>query len=117
MELFFLTDKSMEEAVYYWGNPINNDIFDLMLQFIYLELSGCFRLYSIWVAGTRQIVAGIYGFSGGCFTDRIASSGYILDFVPLNDTAFDSLTSLLLWVQTWIGVSNTELLTPECWFE
>ena len=59
----------------------------------------------------------IYGFSSGCLTDGISSSGSILDFVPLNKTAFERLVSLLPWLQTWIGVNNIEPLTPEGWFE
>ena len=60
---------------------------------------------------------GIYGFSRGCLTYKIASSGYILDVVILNETDFESSKSLLPWVQIWIGVNNIELLTPEDWFK
>ena len=50
-------------------------------------------------------------------TDRIAPSGSILDFVPLNETAFESSATLFPWVQTWIGVNNIDILTPKGWFE
>ena len=49
-------------------------------------------------------------------TYGIASSGFILDFVTLDETSFESLASLLPWVQIWIGVNNIEPLTPEGWF-
>ena len=83
-ELFFLTNNSVDEAVYYRGNSSDKDNFELMLWLIYLYLRDCFGLHTIWVEGTRQTSAGIYGFSRGCFTDRISLSGSILDFVPLN---------------------------------
>ena len=54
----------------------------------------------------RQIAAGIDGFSRGCLTYKIASSGSILEFVPLNETFFELLVSLLPLVQTWVGVNN-----------
>ena len=106
----------MAEAVYYWVNSIDKDIFELMIRLIYLELRGCFILHIIWVAGTRQIVVGIYFFPRGCLTDGIVSFGSILDLVPLNKIAFECSTSLLPWVQTCIGMNSIEPLTPEGWF-
>ena len=50
-------------------------------------------------------------------TYSIVSYGSILDFLPLNETAFDRLATLLPRVQTWIGVNNIEPLTPEGWFK
>ena len=90
VEIFFLTDKSVTEAVYYRGNSNDKDIFEFMIRLVYLELMGCFRLHTIWLAGRRQITAVIYGFSI-FFTDRISLSGSILDFLTLNETAFERL--------------------------
>ena len=56
-------------------------------------------------------------FSKVFWTDRKASSGSILDFVPLNETDFEHSETLFTWVQTWIGVNNIETLTPEGWLE
>ena len=61
-----------------------------MILLLYLDLRSCSRLQITWVKGMRQIVSGIDSFSRGCLTDGIASYGYILDFVPLNETAFES---------------------------
>ena len=83
MELFFLTDNYVAEAVYYWGNSRYKEIFELMLRLVYLYLRGCFKLHIIWVAGKSQIASGIYGFSSGCLTDGMASSGSILDYTCL----------------------------------
>ena len=116
-ELFFLTNNAMAEDVYYRGKSSDKDIFDLMLLLVYLELRGCFRLHIIWVAGKKQTSTGIYGFTRGCLTYRIALSGSILDFVLLNETDFERYVSLLTWVWTWIGANNIEPLTPEVWFE
>ena len=62
VEIFFLNDNSVVEAVYYWGNYSNKEIFELILWLVYLELRDCLRLHLIWVAGARQIASGIYGF-------------------------------------------------------
>ena len=62
-------------------------------------------------------MVGVDGSSRSCLTDVIASSGYILYFLSLNNTSLDSSASLLTWFQTWIGVNNIVPLTPECWFE
>ena len=51
-------------------------------------------------------------FSRVCLTEKIVASGSILDFIPLNETAFENSVLLLPWVQTWIGVNNIEPLTP-----
>ena len=107
----------MAEAVSYWGNYSNKEIFGLMPRFVYLDLRGCFRLHIIWVAGTRKIAAVIYGFSRGCLTDGMASSGSILDSVPLNETDFESSVLLLSWVWPWIGVNNIKPLAAEGWFK
>ena len=117
VELLCLTNNSVAEAVYYRGKSSNKEIFELMLRLVYLEMRGCFRLHIIWVIGKSQIAAGIDGFQGYFGTDGISSSGSILDFVPLNKTAFERSVSLLPWVRTWIGVNNIEPLTCEGWFE
>ena len=96
--LFFFTENSVAKAVCYQVKSSDKEIFELMLRLVYLELRGSFRLHIIWVAGTRQIESGIDGFSGGWLTDRIASSGSILYFVPLNEKAFERSPSLLPWV-------------------
>ena len=88
-----------------------------MLLLVYLDLRGYLRLHIIWVAGTRQIGAGIDYFSRGCLTEKISPSGSILEFVTLNETAFDILASLLTWVHTWIGVNTIETLTHVGWFK
>ena len=36
VELFFLTDNSVTEAVYYWGNSSYKEIFELILRLVYL---------------------------------------------------------------------------------
>ena len=115
VETLFLTDDSVAEAMYYQGNSSNKEIFELMVRLVYLDLRGCFRLNIIWVAGKRQITSVFYGFSRDFLTDGIDSYGSILYFAPLNETEFDSSTSLLPWVQIWIGVNNIEPLTPEGW--
>ena len=62
MEIFFLTEKSVVEAVYYRGKSSDKEIFELMLRLVYLDLMGCFRLHIIWASGTRKTAAVIDGF-------------------------------------------------------
>ena len=50
-------------------------------------------------------------------TDGIDPPGFILDFGPLNETAFDISVSVLPWVRICIGVNNIKPLTHEGWFE
>ena len=98
VELFFLTKRSIEKAMYYWGNFSDKEIFELMLQLVELELRGCFRLHIVWVVGRMQIAAGKDDFSRGCLTDGIALSGSILDLVTFKKTAYERYVSLLPWV-------------------
>ena len=86
-----------------WGNSSNKDIFELILRLVYLYMRGCFRLHIIWVAGMRQIAAGIDGFPRGCLEYGIALSGSILDFVPLNETAFERSVSFFPWSRHVLG--------------
>ena len=37
VEIFFMTDYSVAEAMYYQGNSSNKDIFELMLWLVYLR--------------------------------------------------------------------------------
>ena len=46
-EFFFMADNSVAEAVYYWVNSRDKDIFEFMLRLVYLYLRGCFRLNTI----------------------------------------------------------------------
>ena len=47
VELLFLTENSLAEAVYYQVKSINKDIFELMLQLVYLDRRRCFILHTI----------------------------------------------------------------------
>ena len=38
--LLFLTKNSVAEAVYYWGNSSDKEIFELVLRLVYLDLCG-----------------------------------------------------------------------------
>ena len=64
VELLFLTENSVAEAVYYCGNSSDKEILELMLRLVYLDLRDCFRLHIIWLARVREIVSGIDGFQG-----------------------------------------------------
>ena len=88
-----------------------------MLRLVYLEMRVDSKLHIIWVVGTRQIAAGIYGFSRGCLIHGIALYGSISDFFLLNKTYSELSMSLLPWFWTWVGVNNIEPLTPESWFK
>ena len=96
VEIFFLTDNSVDKAVYYWENSRDKETFELIIRLVFLELMGCFILYIIWVAGTSQIATGIYEFYRGCLTDRISSYVSTLYFVPLNEIIFKRFDTLLL---------------------
>ena len=74
VELLFLPDNSVAEALYYRENSNDKDIFELILRLVYQNIWGCFRFHIVWVYGTRQIATRIYGFSRECLIDRIASS-------------------------------------------
>ena len=50
-------------------------------------------------------------------TGRIIIYRFVSDFVPLNETTFESSESLLTWVQTCIWLNNIETLIPEDWFK
>ena len=88
VELLFMNDNSVAEAMNYQGNSREKDIFALIIRLVYLELRGSFILNTIWVHGTRQKALGIDVFFKNYLTDGIGSSGSILEFVLLNETEF-----------------------------
>ena len=53
VDIFLLTDNYVAETVYYQVKFSDKDIFELMIQLVYLEFRGCFMLHIIWVAGKR----------------------------------------------------------------
>ena len=70
VEIFFITDNPLAEAVCYEGKSSDKGIFELMLWLVYLEPRGCFRVHIIWVQGTKRIAAGIY-----CFLEVFGQTG------------------------------------------
>ena len=40
----------------------------------------------------------------------------MLNFVPIRLDDFERSATLLLWIESWTGRDELELLTPECWF-
>ena len=99
------------------GESRDKEIFELIIRLVYLELRSCFRFYIVWVAVTRQIAAGIYGFSRGFLTDVIASYGSILYFVPLNETDLESSSMLFPCVWEYIGFKKIVHVIPWGWFK
>ena len=53
VDIFLLTDNYVAETVYYQVKFTDKDIFELMIQLVYLELRGCFIFHIMWVAGKR----------------------------------------------------------------
>ena len=117
VELFFLTNNSMAEAVYYQGNYSDKDIFESMLRLVYLELMRLFKITHNLGSRDKANIGKNICFPRGCLTDGIDPPGFILDFGPLNETAFDISVSVLPWVRICIGVNNIKPLTHEGWFE
>ena len=117
VELFFRTNNSVAEAVYYQGNSSGKEIFESMLRLVYLELTRLFKMTHNLGSRDEANSGNDICFSRGCLTYGIDSPGFILYFVPLNETAFELSVSLLPWVRICIVVNNIETLTHEGWFE
>ena len=100
-----MTENGVYEAVYYQGNSINQEIFDLLLRLLYLDLRGCFK-WHIYVSGTRNIASGTDGFSRWYLIESISTTVPNLYFVQLNNTVFENSPMLVCWVQNYIGLKN-----------
>ena len=115
-QVFFCTDNSVAEMAIYKGTSSNLTLYDLVLRMKKLEMrSGCQVLVS-HVSGKRMIAQGTDGVSRGNLSEGVMAGRPMSEFLPFHLSATDRSPALLDWVRSWLG-AESELLTPEGWFE
>lgn len=95
MEAFIFTDNFITESTFYNGTLSSRVLSKLVLRLRMLEMWGSLRLHVIHVAGTRMMEQDTDGLSRGSILEGIMSSGSMLDFVPLAQTATEQSPALM----------------------
>ena len=115
-ELFFFTDNSTAESVFYKGTSTSEKLFNLVLRLRKLQLHGCLILHVIHVAGKRMMAQGTDGLSRGITTVGIMEGQSFSFFVPLHLNAAERQgASFRHWIHGWLG-NDCAWLEPRDWF-
>ena len=114
-ELFIFTDNAVAEGCFYKGTAQSKHLFNLILRLRKAELEGGLRLHVVHISGKRMIAQGTDGLSRGNFMEGVMAGKKMIDFVPLNKSAFERSEHLLTWFKTWLPEGST-LLTPKDWY-
>ena len=115
-ELFFFTDNSTAESVFYKGTSTSEKLFNLVLRLRKLQLHGCLLLHVIHVAGKRMMAQGTDGLSRGITTVGVMEGQEFSFYVPLHLNAVERQgESLIKWVHSWTG-HEFKWLEPNDWY-
>jgi hypothetical protein len=116
LELFFFTDNSTAEAVFYKGTSTSEKLFNLILRLREIQMSGCLILHVIHIAGKRMIAQGTDGLSRGITCAGVMEGQDHHFSVPLHLNALERQgESLKDWVANWFGEAGT-WLDPKGWY-
>jgi hypothetical protein len=96
MNLF--TDNSTIEAALFKGNTPSRKLFNLIIQFIKVQMACNADIIVSHVAGSRMIAQGTDGVSRGLLAKRVNSGLNMLSFVPLHLNAVERNPSMDLLV-------------------
>jgi len=115
--VFFFTDNSTVEAALYKGTSHSPKLFDLVIRMKALEMNHSIKLFVSHVSGLRMIAEGGDGVSRGILNEGVMAGESMLSFIPLNLSASERSSTLVPWMQGWMGKSKLECLTPSNWFQ
>ena len=115
-EIFIFTDNLTAEAAFWKGNSKSRKLFELILELKELEFRNDFILHVIHVSGKRMIEQGTDGLSQGDHSQGVMLGKPMIDFVPLNLSAFDRSPSLKAWLEKVTTGSKFFWLNPKGWF-
>ncbi len=114
-EIFFFTDNSTAEAVFFNGSSKNEKLFNLVLRMHQLEMNFKCKIHFIHCAGKRMIAQGTDGLSRGNLLSGVMTGKSMTDFVPIHKSALERFPALEDWIRSWTS-SRTEFLSPMQWF-
>jgi len=116
VELFFFTDNTTAESVFYKGTSTSERLFNLILRLRKIQMTGCMILHIIHVAGKRMIAQGTDGLSHGITCAGVMEGQDHQFYVPLHLSALERQgESLLQWVSSWF-VEQAVWLDPKGWY-
>ena len=114
VEVFFFTDNSTAEAVFYNGSSKTELLFRLVLRIHQLEMTyGC-KIHFIHCSGKQMIAQGTEGLSRGNLTAGVMVGKTMTSFIPIHLSAFERWAFLKPWLNTWLS-PDVEYLTPGDW--
>ena len=117
-EVFFFTDNATAENIARKGSSTSPTLFKLVTRLYTLGMKYQCDIRFVLVAGTRMIAQGTDGLSRGDLLEGVMQGHSILDYIPLNESAFTRHPPLLEWISSWAkGHFHTkvESLEPEDW--
>ncbi|GFH55601.1 hypothetical protein CTEN210_12077 [Chaetoceros tenuissimus] len=101
-EVFFFTDNSTAEAVFFNGSSKSPLLFDLVLRLHKIEMCYKCKVHFIHCVGTRMISQGTDGLSHGNLLSGVMAG-------------LERYSNLKTWIQSFVD-DSTEFLSPEDWF-
>lgn len=114
VEVFFFTDNSTAEAIFYNGSSKNEALFRLVLRLHKLEMMYSCKIHFIHCSGKRMIAQGTDGLSRGNLTAGVMAGRTMTSFIPIHRNALERCDLLRPWLLSWLG-TEAEFLDPIDW--
>lgn len=114
VEVFFFTDNSTAEAIFYNGSSKNEALFRLVLRLHQLEMTYSCNIHFIHCSGKRMIAQGTDGLSRGNLTAGVMTGKSMASFIPIHLNALERCDQLKPWLLSWLG-KKAEFLEPYDW--
>ena len=115
-EIFIFTNNSTAEAAFWKGSSKSRKLFELVLELKELEFRNDFILHVVLVSGKWMIEQGTDGLSRGDHSQGVMVGKPMIEFFPLNLSAYQRSNLLKLWLEQVLKGLNFKWLTPKGWF-
>ena len=116
-EVFIITDNAVVKSTYFKGSTKVRPLHDMIVQLRKLELEGKLIVDFTWCSGSRMISQGTDGLLRRELATGVMQGKTTLDFLPLNESAFQHYPTLKKNIWTWVSYpQDWRFLNTQDWF-
>ena len=115
-EIFLFMDNEVAKRTYFRGSSHSLQLHQMILELRKMEIRGELVVHFIWISGKRMITQGTDGLSQANVSSGVMGGAKFLDFLPLNETAFERQNTLEGHVKSWVD-NRWKVATTENWFD
>ena len=103
LEIFVFMDNEVAERTYFRGSSHSLQLHQMILELRKMEMRGDLVVHFIWILGNRMVNQGTDGLSRANVSNGVMDGLKLLDYLPLNETAFERQEGLEVHMKSWVN--------------